>query len=157
MADPMAAMAADPRTLVIQIDTTVNANSLKTAMRAGTPLRSSPAFMKLYDRREKGASAWGMVQGTSKLFEPLAGMNIKPKSVDGTLTVSDKFTGTMRATMNSADDAKKLADDVNKMSAMAKRFVEKLDVRADGQVVNLDAAVTDAQLQSIMMMTGGGF
>lgn len=155
MADPMAVTAVDPTTIVVQVDTTVNAGSMKAVLRAGAPLRSSPTFMKLYERREKGASMWGMANGTSKLFEPIASMGIKPKAVDGTLTVSDKFSGMIRATFSSPEEAKKLADDINRTAAMAKRFVEKLNVRADGPMVIIDGAVTEAQLRTMMSMMGG--
>jgi hypothetical protein len=155
MIDPMAVMAVDPMTVVIQVDANVNAGTQCAFERAGAPLRSSPVFMNLYERREKGASAWAMANGNSKLFEPVAGMGVKPKSADGTLTITDKFTTTIRATFNTPDEAKKLADDINKTAGMAKRFVEKLNVRADGPTVIIDGAVTEAQLRTIMSMAGG--
>jgi hypothetical protein len=153
--DAMAVAAVDPMTVVVQVDATVNRETIGRVLRAGTPLRSSPTFMRLYERREAGASAWGMANGKSRVFQQAASMGINPKSVDGTLTVSDRFAMKARATFASADEAKKLADDANRMSAMARRFLDKLDIRADGPTVVVDGAITEAQLRTLMTMAGG--
>lgn len=155
MADMVATTAVDPKTVVIQIGATVNRDTMKHVTAAGIPLRGSQAFMALYGRREHGASMWGMANGSSKLFDATAGMGFRPTSVDGTLTVADRFTIAMRGTFASAADAGKLANELNQVAGMARAMVDKLAVAANGTMVTADVVVTEAQLRRLMSMAGG--
>ena len=151
----MAATTVGAKTLVIQLDPTVSNDSIAAVLASGTPLRKSGSFMTLFERRERGASVWGMANGNAPLFNELAQMGMRPKSIDGTLTVTDRFTFAVRLAMPSAAEATRVVSEVDKIKGPASTMVERFDARADGANVTMDVVITEAQLRSLVGMLGG--
>lgn len=152
--DKMAIAVVGSTTLVWQMSRNASRASLEYALASRVPLRSSPAFMALYDRREQGASMWGMINGNSKALAPLAQTGVSTKSIDGTLTITDKFTAAMRMTMNDAAAADGLVKSISPMSGQVRAFVEAFDIKAKDNVVQIDAVVTEAQVRALVGMAG---
>lgn len=146
--------AAGPTTAVMQFDQVVSHDSLTALLVAGTPLRSSQAFMTLFNRREPTAAMWGMANGNAKVFDELAQIG-RPKSLDGTLTVTDKFSFVVRMTMASPDEAARLGAEIDKAKAMAGAFVERFESRIEGTLVSINVVMTEAQVLNILKMLGG--
>ena len=150
-----ASMVIASSTLVIQIDKTVSRDTLVKLLDAGAPLRQSQVFMRMFERRERGASLWGMANGNSKAFAELARSGFRPKSMDGTIVVNDKMVVALRMAMQTATEAAQLQAEVDKLKGPAGSYVERFDSRVDGDVVGIDVAVTEAQLRALVGMVGG--
>ena len=153
----MAAAVVGPSTLVMQLDATVSYDSMAKVLASGAPLRSSAVFMGLYKRREPGAALWGMANGNASFFEELAQMGMRPKSIDGTLTVTDRLSFAVRMTMPSAADAAKVGGELDKIKGPAGNFVDRFETRIDDATVHIHVVVTEAQARSMLGMMGGGF
>lgn len=155
--DKMVATVVASTTLVVQIGSAANAATIDGLIRAGAPLRSAATFMALFERREPGASVWGMIRGNSSLLETAAQAGVKPKSVDGTLVLTDRFVGAMRVTFGSAADADAMKKQLDQIMPMVQGRFEKVDVRADGAVLRADVIATDEQVKTVLGMLGGMF
>lgn len=147
--------AGGPTTLVVQIDETVSHDSMTAVLAGGTPLRGSQSFVTLYNRREPGAAAWGMANGNAKMFDELAQMGMRPKSIDGTLIVTDAFTMAVRLTMGTPDEAAKLTAELDKVKGGASAFLQRFDYTVTGPMIQINVVMTEAQAQQILSMLGG--
>lgn len=123
-------------------------------VQSGTPLRSSPAFLELYNKLEPNASVWFIANGSSPTMMSVAAMGLKPRFIDGTLTVSDRYVAVLRVTFATPDEAQNLVTTANSVSAQVKAMVETFDVHAEGPVARFDLVVTSAQAQTILGMLG---
>ena len=148
------ATSAGARTLVMQFGPGVNKASIANAMSKGSPLRTSPAFMALFQRRERHAAIWGMVNGNAKFMAQVRASGVSPKSLDGTLRVTDQLVAALRVSFPTPADADQFVQTMAQVQGMAKPMLERLDVRADGPVVHVDATATEGQLRAITSMLG---
>jgi hypothetical protein len=130
-----------------------DAAKVHAQLASGAPLRSSPAFMTLYDKLERGASLWFVLNGSSPLFQSLS-LGVRPRYIDGTVVVSDNYVWTTRITMSSPNDASTLATTLRQVSAQAKQMVETFDIHEEADVVHVDIVLTQPQLQTILAMLG---
>lgn len=154
--DLQMAVAIMGTTMVVQLDKIANHDTMQTVLVAGAPLRTaSPVFMSLFERRERGATMWGMANGAAPMFADLAQMGMRPQSIDGSIAVSDRFTVALRMTMPSAGDAQRVAAEVDKVKAPAGAMVERFDSRVDGSTAALDVVITAPQLRALIGMLGG--
>jgi hypothetical protein len=151
----MAVGVVGASTMVIQMDAVASYDSLNGVLASGAPLRKSPAFMALQTRREAGASVWFMANGNSKAFDQMRQLGMSPKSLDGTLTVTDRFAGVLRMTMGSAGEAAKMQSEFDKIKAMIAPMVDKFETRANGDVLAVEAVITEQQLRSMLQMLSG--
>lgn len=152
--EQLAATTVGPSTLVFQLDAVANADTMATVLASGTPLRKSSSFMTLYQRREPGAAVWGMANGNAPMFEQLAQMNMRPRSIDGTLSVTDRFALALRMTMASADDAAHVVAQLDQAKGPMGSMVERFEARADGPTAVIDLVVTVPQLRTMLGMIG---
>lgn len=123
-------------------------------VQAGTPLRTSPAFIDLYNKLEQGASVWFIANGASKTLQSLSGMGINPRFIDGTLTVTDRYVAVVRVTFATEDEAKSIVTMMNSMAGQVRAMVESFDARVEGNVARFDISMTSAQGQTILGMVG---
>jgi hypothetical protein len=131
----------------------VDAKRVHAQLAVGSPLRSSPAFMALYDKLERGASAWFIINGSSPLFTSMS-FGVRPKYIDGTLIVTDRYTLATRVTMFSAADASSLATTLQGVSGQLKALVETFDIRVEGEALHIDLVLTQPQMQTLLAMVG---
>lgn len=150
----MAAATVGPSTLVVQLDATANADTIAAVLASGTPLRKSTSFMTLFQRREPGAAVWGMANGNAPMFEQLAQMNMRPRSLDGTLSVTDRFTFAVRMTMATPEDAAHIVSELDQIKGPASSMVERFETRADGPTAVVTVAITVPQLRTLLGMLG---
>ncbi|HEY5924975.1 MAG TPA: hypothetical protein VIV11_25010 [Kofleriaceae bacterium] len=143
-----------PNTLVTHIDASANHDSLTSVLASGTPLRNSQAFMKLYERRERGSSVWGMANGSSSMFDSLASSGMRPKSVDGTIVVTNRLVLAVRLTMGAPVEADAVAAEINKVKPMAGAYVTRLDAGVQGAVVEIQVELNENQIRSLAGMLG---
>lgn len=136
-------------TLVMQFGPTVSAASLDAVIQGGVPLRGSQAFMGLFNRRESGSSVWGMINGNAPFMAEMAQAGARPKSIDGTLIVKDRFVGALRMTFATPDDANKVNQQMQQILPMVQGQFDKVDVRTDGAMIRADVIATDEQLKKL--------
>ncbi len=141
-------------TLVAQLGPMVSSASLDATIGGGAPLRASPAFMGLFNRREQGAAVWGMINGNAPFMADAAQMGARPKSLDGTLVLRDRFVGALRMTFATADEADRVNKQFQQVLPMVQGRFEKVDVRTDGAVLRADVVATDEQIKQLMGMIG---
>jgi hypothetical protein len=149
-----ASRAITPSTLVVHLDKGASYDSLGLVLASGVPLRTSPAFMKLYERRERGASMWGMANGNASVFDQMASSGMRPRSIDGTIVASDRLVINVRMTMAGAAEATNIAAEIDKMKGFAASYVERVDVRTEGELAHIQVALTEAQLRNLAGMLG---
>jgi hypothetical protein len=142
-------------TMVVEMDAVTSFDSLNAVLAAGAPLRKSTAFMALQARREPGAAVWFMANGNSKAFDQMRGMGFSPKALDGTLAVTDRFSGVLRMTMGNPSEASRMQVEFDKIKGMITPMVDKFETRATGDVLTIQAVITEAQLRNMLGMLGG--
>jgi hypothetical protein len=148
------ALAPVGRSHVIALATQgADANRVHAQLTIGSPLRSSPYFMKLYEKLERGASVWYVVNGNSPLFQSFS-LGVQPRYIDGTIVVTDRYVWTTRITMSSPADATQLATMFRGVAAQVRQMVETLDIREEGEVLHVDVVMTQPQVQTILAMLG---
>jgi hypothetical protein len=152
--DSFAAATSGSSTLVVQISHTASRATIASVLGSGAPLRTSPAFMTLFGRREANAAVWGMVNGNAPFMASAKMSGISPKSMDGTLRVTDELTAVLRMTMPSPADADQLVQSAQAMLPSARSMLSRLEVQADGAVVRFDAAATEPQIRALAGMMG---
>lgn len=123
-------------------------------VQAGTPLRTSQAFMELYGKLEQNASVWFIANGASPTLETLGSLGVNPRFIDGTLATTDRYVAVLRVTFATAAEAQNVVTMTNSMSAQVRAMVETFDVRAEGAVARFDIVMTAAQGQTILGMVG---
>jgi hypothetical protein len=149
-----AAMAAGAMTLVMEFGPGVNKESIGRVLALGSPLRTSPAFMALYQRREPRVAMWGMVNGAAPFMAEVRKNGINPRSVDGTLRVTDELVAALRVTLGSPGEADQLVQSMTAVQGIVQPMLTRFDVRADGATVRLGATATEAQLRAMVGLLG---
>lgn len=155
--DNVAAGLAGATTLVVRIAADASRETLGVVLASGAPLRASRVFMALYARREPGASVWGMINGQAAFMGSARQLGVDPRSVDGTLTLTDRLTAVVRLTFASDADADRLVQTLAPMLGGARAMFERFDARADGSVARFDLVATEAQVRALVGTMGGVF
>jgi hypothetical protein len=153
----MAVAVVGPSTVVMQLDKTVSYDTMQKVLASGAPLRTSPTFLTLYQRREPNASVWGMANGSAAMFNELAQQGVRPRSIDGTVVLTDKIALAVRLVMETPDAAAKVNSEIAKVKPMAGAYVETLDANANESTVAIRVVMNETQLRQIMGMLGGAF
>jgi hypothetical protein len=152
--DDVIATMVGAATLVAHFAPGANEASVQTVVAAGTPLRSSPTFMSLFERREPSAALWVMVNGNSPVLAPLVQAGGRPRAVDGTLTVSDRFTVAIRVAYGTAAEADQIVQSVTPLLGTVRALLDRVDVRADTSTVHIQVVATEAQVRTLAGMLG---
>ena len=137
-------------TLVGQIGRNVGHDTLATKIANGSPLRTSPTFLAMFDHLEHGASMWGIVRGTSEAVDMFDDEGVRPRTVDGTIAITDRVTVAARFKMADPAAALKLTGLMTKDLAEAKEFLARHDAVANGETIKVDLAVTSQQLAAMI-------
>ena len=131
-------------TVVAQIGPGVNHDSLMAIVASGTPLRSSPIFMSMYEHLEHGASAWGVVNGASHAIDFFE--DVRPRTIDGTIVEGDGMRIAVRFKMATPANAQTLSDMVAKDLSSAP-FLTRHDASVTGSTLKVDITLTGDQLE----------
>lgn len=148
---------ANPSTLVAVFGKDANRTTFERTLASGAPLRTSPTFLGLFERREPNASVWGMVNGNSNIMAEVRQAGANPKVLDGTVIVTDVVSVVGRMTFATDAEATQLVNLISPSMAPGRAMLQRLDVRADGPVLRVDAQATEAQLRSLAGLFGGFF
>jgi hypothetical protein len=118
-------------------------------------LKSSPMFVDMFGKLKNTDTVWGLMNGSSKVFEPAAQANIKFKAVYGSINITDAVNLAVRVRMDSADQATSLVTMAKGKAAQLKGFVDKLEITTDGNDARVDIAVSPDKLKMLMQLAGG--
>jgi len=72
----------------------VNKDALETAAKGKSALKSTPAFISMYNKLNPNDTMWGLIRGDSKILESAAAAGIEPKGVFGSINAGDGITAT---------------------------------------------------------------
>ena len=140
-------------TVVMQLHPQASHDTLVGVLDKGVPLRQSAAFMKMYNRRERGAAVWGMANGNASLFEEFG--NLRPRGLDGTMIVTDRLKVAMRVAMTNPGDAAQVQRELDKVKPQLAAFVDRFDAQTAGEMVNIDVEMTEGQIRGLFAMLRG--
>lgn len=150
-----AAQFVDGSTLVFAIGPAFDRDVFGATLRAGAPLRSSPAFMEMWGRINAGDALWMLINGNAKLLDKAAAMGFRPKAVFGSVSVARGLAANLRVRLDDPATATNLAAMAQGQLGMAASFFDQLEVAADDVDLVVTAAMTDQQVQSLASMLGG--
>ncbi len=143
----------DGNTAVMQAGPGVTKDTLTAVLSGAAGVKSSAAFMDLYNKTNAGTVRF-LVNGNMKQLQnnPL---NVKPKAIFGSLDVTDGLGLNVAARLGSDAEASQLAATLKGQVSQAAAFVSKADVTSEGSDVRIDVAMSSAQLTSLAGMAGG--
>jgi hypothetical protein len=135
-------------TLIVQLDPAAGHDSMQVVLASGSPLRGSQAFMALYGGLDQGASLWGVINGSSKMFEEFGAM--RPRHTKGTIVVSDRIVLAGDAVFEAADNAQQVETLVKGAFQQAHQWLESGATSVDGGTLHVKAVIGPVQLQQLL-------
>jgi hypothetical protein len=130
-------------------------DGIKTVAKGGSALKTSAAFVELHKKTNTGDTLWMIMNGSSKAFDAMASLGIKPKAVYGSLNVTKDLNLDVRVRMKSAADATNLSNMMNTQVKAAAGMVDKITIAADGSDVSVKVLLSDAKLKALATQFGG--
>lgn len=149
---------ADGSTLVLQGSKQPTADGLRALVQGGAPLRGSASFLEMFDRLDRGATGWIVVNGNASMFDKLAGMGNRPRAIYGTVRVGAGVAAKVHIRMATPEAAKQLAATAQAQSQQAAAMFDRLDVVAEGDIMTVTIELSLEKLRSLvsmMMMMAG--
>jgi hypothetical protein len=128
---------------------------VKAAASGSSALRTSPAFVEMYSKINTQDSLWLLVNGSSKAFDKVAQMGVKPKFVFGSINVTDGLTVDLRVRLDTPDQAAQLSGLAKGQIATAKAMFDKLEIGNEGPDVKVAVALSAQKLEALVKQVGG--
>jgi hypothetical protein len=153
-------------TMVVGTGSYANESAVKGAAAGTSALKSSPAFVDMYNKLDTSKSIWFFVNGKLSVLEQASGfIGIKPKSVFGAINIADTLS----------IDARIRAESDAKAAEFTKNFASQADglkqggmataasITSEGPDVRMQVTMTPAQIKQtaaqllpfVRMMAGG--
>jgi hypothetical protein len=130
-------------------------DSIKKVAAGGSALRSSQAFVEMFQKINSQDTLWMVINGNSPAFSKMGSMGIKMKAIFGSLAVSDGLAVNMRLRLDSPDAASGMVSMAKGQLGQAKQFFDKMDVSSDGPDVKFDVAMSKEKLTQLAGMVAG--
>jgi hypothetical protein len=130
-------------------------DSVKKVAAGGSALRSSQAFVEMFQKLNSQDTLWFVLNGNSPAMAKASAMGIKMKALFGSLAISDGLAVNVRARLGSADEATNMAAMAKGQLGQAKQFFDKMDVSSDGPDVKFDVAMSKEKLTQLVGMVAG--
>lgn len=137
-------------TLIVEIEPQVSHDSLQAILASGSPLRSSKAFMAMFDQLEHGASMWGIANGRSHLFDELDSEGARPATAWGTLNITDHISLAGHATFADEPAAAKVKTLLQHAFGQAGNFIEHAEASAEKNRLSVTISIAGAQVQQLL-------
>jgi hypothetical protein len=144
----------DDTTLAVLYQAGGTAAALDAIVRAGSPLRRSPAFLDMFGRVDTGAPLWFAAAGTSKFFDVFTRMGYPLKGAGGSIRVGDGFELVARCRFEAPSQAQTFAASLRAQVGAVQAFVDSIDVAEDDVEVNVTVKITEAQVERLVAMMG---
>jgi hypothetical protein len=130
-------------------------DGVKQAAAGTSALKSSPAFVDMYSKINTSDSLWLLINGSSKVFDKMAGMGVKPKALFGSLNVTDGLNVDFRMRVDTPDQAAQLANMGKSQAAGAKQYFDKFDIGNDGSDLKVALSMSPQKLKALAQQFGG--
>jgi len=130
-------------------------DGIKKVAGGGGALKTSPAFVEMFQKINTSDSLWMVLNGSSPAFAKASAMGIKMKALFGSLNVTDGLSANFRLRLNTPDEATNMVAMAKGQLGQAKQFFDKIDVTSDGADVKFDIAMSKEKLQSMVGMMAG--
>jgi hypothetical protein len=147
----------DRSTLVLEGTLHPTKDSLQAVVRSGAPLRTSPAFLEMYDKLEPNATIWMVINGNAAALDKLGSMGTKPRGLYGTIRVAAGIAARVHLRLETADQAAQLAATFSGQLQSARPMFDQLAATSEGDVLALTVDLSAAQLRSLTRMMGTMF
>ena len=136
-------------------------DSIKKVASGDSALKSSKAFVEMYNKIDSTQSIWAVVNAEgpslSKAMGQMGSM-IHPKRIFGSLNITDGLSLDLRVRVNSPDEAQSLVslgkgqvDQVKKMG-----IADKVELTADGADLKVSFAMSHEKLKMVQQMAAKG-
>jgi hypothetical protein len=132
-----------------------NKDGVKQAAAGTSALKSSQAFVDMYSKINTSDSLWLLMNGSSKVFDKMAGMGVKPKALFGSLNVTDGLSVDFRMRVDTPDQAAQLANMGKSQAAGAKQYFDKFDIGNDGADLKVSLSMSPQKLKALAAQFGG--
>ena len=131
------------------------ADGVKAIAKGTGTLRTSPAFVELYDKISHDDSVWGIANGNASAFQRL-GLPFKLRALFGSMNVTDGITVDLRVRTTSADEASAAVAQLQPYLGQMRGMVDSVALTADGADMKLAVGLSKEKLQQLLMMVGAG-
>jgi hypothetical protein len=132
-------------------------DGIKKVAAGGGSLKTSQAFVDLFQKINSTESLWFIVNGNAPFMAKAAIPGAKLKAAFGSLNVTDGLTVDFRMRLGSPDEATQLVTmakgQIN--NPQAKQFFDKIDVTSEGPDMKVSIAMSAEKLKSLAAMVGG--
>jgi len=146
---------SDATTAVIVVGAKATKDGLKTAMKGGSKLATSPAFLDMYRKTNTSDTIWMLVNGNSSAFNKLGAMGMKPKAVFGSINITKDLTAAMRLRLASADEAKSMQKQLAPIVQQAGAMFDKLNVTTEAADLKISISLSNQKLMALIKMMAG--
>jgi hypothetical protein len=117
-------------------------------------LKSSPPFLDMYSKVKTTDSLWGLMNGSSQVFDKMGSMGIKAKAMFGSLNVTDGLSLDLQLRLETPDAAKQLTEMSKQQMTQAAKMFDQIDVSANGSDVKYTVVLSNAKLQALIAQFG---
>jgi hypothetical protein len=145
----------DANTALFVMGTNGTKDGIKAVAKGTSALKTSAAFVEIYKKTNTSDTLWAVMNGSSKAFDAMASLGIKPKAVFGSLNVTKDLNLDVRVRMKSPADATNLSSMMNTQVKAAAGMVDKITIAADGADVSVKVLLSDAKLKALATQFGG--
>jgi hypothetical protein len=131
-------------------------DKIKAIAGGGTALKTSAAFVELYNKLATSESLWMVINGNAPMFQKTP-MPFKLKAVYGSLNITDGLTVDLRLRLGSADEATNIVSTYKGQleNPQMKGMFQKLQMTSEGADVKVAVAMSSQQLQQLAQMMMG--
>ena len=141
-------------TALVVVGTAATTAGIKGVAKGGSALKTSAAFADFYKKTNTNDTMWAIMNGSSKAFDQLGAMGIKPKAIFGSLNITKDLSLEFRVRFNTADEAKNLTNMAQGQLKAAATMVDKVTVTADGSDMKVAVLLSDAKLKALVKQFG---
>jgi hypothetical protein len=132
-------------------------DGIKKVAAGGGALKTSAAFVEMFNKISSGDSVWLVMNGSSPVFQKAAAMGMKFKALFGSVNVTDGVTVDLRFRFNTPDEAAQLVTMTKGQTnnAQVKAMFDKFEVSSDGADAKFAIAMSADKLKALAQMIPG--
>jgi hypothetical protein len=144
-------------TLLGVMGPSVNKDAVLAAAKGGSALKTSPAFLEMYNKINTKDSLWVLINGNAPFMAEAARAGVKPKAVFGSVNVTDGLAVDMRARLATPEEATNLVNMAKQQTnnPQVKNMFDKLDIGTEGADVKVNIAMSQQKLMALVGLVGG--
>ncbi len=152
---PAVMMFANDSTAIVGAGAFATAAAVKSAAAGNSALKSSAAFVDMYNKLDTSRSVWFFVNGKMPTFEMAESMlGARPKSMFGSLHITDGLAVDARVRLETPGKASEIAKTFQSQIAGLKSYAEAAELTSDGPDVRLTVSMSKQKLQDFAKSMG---